>query len=333
MVNGVVISVNGTIGDLQIPAKTTDVLGWIRKKYKNQEIQFQGKIQDPIKDTQYFSIFSSTNGEADQINQHILPQPFNEEQYTGHIVILATVSQEEENYETNISSYVNLKSDHYESVYEEWTFVDMQSETFTASVEEDDTFVEDALDDEEAVVLETVHVVRPIQTHSKNVFIASTIRDKVVENFTEIIGDLAIELEESILHALCEQAINENIEVDWNNRVFWNMYRSRAISFYECCRSTPEWIEKLQKKELTTREFAEMNAVDLCPARWKSSIEKIIESEKKLYSKNESAAIFMWCSGCKQKTKCDYYQMQTRSADEPMTTFVNCLECDRRWKF
>ena len=64
----------------------------------------------------------------------------------------------------------------------------------------------------------------------------------------------------------------------------------------------------------------------------KEAIEKIIESEKKLYAKNENAAIFMWCSGCKKKTKCDYYQMQTRSADEPMTTFVTCLECGKRWK-
>jgi DNA-directed RNA polymerase subunit M/transcription elongation factor TFIIS len=333
MVNGVVISVNGTIGDIQIPAKTSDVLGWIRKKYKNQEIQFQGKIQDPIKETHYFSIFSCTTGERDQVNNHVLPPPFNEEQYIGHIVILATESQEEENYEMNISSYVNLKSDHYETVYEEWTtFEDAESETFTLSGEEDEEFLEDALDEEESTVAD-VRIVRPIQTHSKNVFIESSIRDKVVVNFTEIVGELATELEESILHAVCEQAIKENIEIDWSNRVFWNMYRSRAISFYECCRHTPEWIEKLTKKEITSREFAEMNAVDLCPARWKSSIEKIIESEKKLYSKNESAAIFMWCSGCKQKTKCDYYQMQTRSADEPMTTFVNCLECDRRWKF
>jgi transcription elongation factor S-II len=25
--------------------------------------------------------------------------------------------------------------------------------------------------------------------------------------------------------------------------------------------------------------------------------------------------------------------MQTRSADEPMTTFVTCLVCDKHWKF
>ena len=31
--------------------------------------------------------------------------------------------------------------------------------------------------------------------------------------------------------------------------------------------------------------------------------------------------------------KTTYYEMQTRSADEPMTTFVSCLNCENRWKF
>ena len=38
------------------------------------------------------------------------------------------------------------------------------------------------------------------------------------------------------------------------------------------------------------------------------------------------------CSKCKQR-KCTYYQMQTRSADEPMTTFVRCSNCGNAWKF
>ena len=93
------------------------------------------------------------------------------------------------------------------------------------------------------------------------------------------------------------------------------------------------WLEKLKNKELTISQFVEMNAFDMCPSRWKATIEKIIDMEKKLYSKSDAASIFMWCSGCKKKSKCDYYQMQTRSADEPMTTFVTCLECDKQWKF
>ncbi|KAK1340384.1 hypothetical protein QTO34_018953 [Cnephaeus nilssonii] len=37
------------------------------------------------------------------------------------------------------------------------------------------------------------------------------------------------------------------------------------------------------------------------------------------------------CKKCKKKN-CTYNQVQTRSADEPMTTFVLCNECGNRWK-
>jgi len=42
-------------------------------------------------------------------------------------------------------------------------------------------------------------------------------------------------------------------------------------------------------------------------------------------------AMFL-CGRCKQR-KCTYFQMQTRSADEPMTTYVTCTVCNNRWKF
>ncbi|XP_062212818.1 transcription elongation factor TFIIS-like [Phragmites australis] len=38
------------------------------------------------------------------------------------------------------------------------------------------------------------------------------------------------------------------------------------------------------------------------------------------------------CGRCGQR-KTTYYQLQTRSADEPMTTFVTCVNCNNRWKF
>ncbi|KAG8422025.1 transcription elongation factor TFIIS [Metarhizium acridum] len=38
------------------------------------------------------------------------------------------------------------------------------------------------------------------------------------------------------------------------------------------------------------------------------------------------------CSRCKMK-KVSYTQAQTRSADEPMTTFCECMNCGHRWKF
>lgn len=347
MVNGVTISYNGTVGDIQIPTKTSDVLDWMRKKYKNPEIQFQGKLQDPIKDTQWLSIFASTVGDDDNTNVHILPSPFHEEIYIGQIVILATESDNQDEYESNISSYVNLKSDHYNAVYQEWMFADEEEDEDddVEPVEDVDGDVEDDDDLEEEEDYDTpvvVHEVKPpLKTHSKDVFITCSIRDKVIENFGELMPEqLATEFEDCILHTVVDNATKENIDVDWNNRVFWNLYRSKCISFYENLRGTTSyvqnkesWLEKLKDGSISPKALSELSAVDLCPARWKASIEKIIEAEKKLYSKNDSAAIFMWCSSCKKKTKCDYYQMQTRSADEPMTTFVTCLECDRKWKF
>ncbi|KAK9766212.1 transcription elongation factor TFIIS [Basidiobolus ranarum] len=38
------------------------------------------------------------------------------------------------------------------------------------------------------------------------------------------------------------------------------------------------------------------------------------------------------CGKCGGR-KCTYFQMQTRSADEPMTTFVTCTICENKWKF
>jgi len=47
---------------------------------------------------------------------------------------------------------------------------------------------------------------------------------------------------------------------------------------------------------------------------------------------NQASTDQFKCGKCGQR-KCTYYQLQTRSADEPMTTFVTCTNCNNRWKF
>jgi len=47
---------------------------------------------------------------------------------------------------------------------------------------------------------------------------------------------------------------------------------------------------------------------------------------------NWQQTINFTCGFCK-KNNTEYMQMQTRSADEPMTTFVRCLNCRNNWKF
>jgi DNA-directed RNA polymerase subunit M/transcription elongation factor TFIIS len=53
---------------------------------------------------------------------------------------------------------------------------------------------------------------------------------------------------------------------------------------------------------------------------------------EKIRSKDDEYEGVFVCGKCKSKNT-EYHQMQTRSADEPMTTFVNCKNCGNRWKF
>ncbi|PHH78928.1 hypothetical protein CDD82_2756 [Ophiocordyceps australis] len=65
---------------------------------------------------------------------------------------------------------------------------------------------------------------------------------------------------------------------------------------------------------------------------------KDIELEKENMKKaqvpmaEKSISDSLECGRCKQK-KVSYTQAQTRSADEPMTTFCECMGCGHRWKF
>jgi DNA-directed RNA polymerase subunit M/transcription elongation factor TFIIS len=345
MTYAVVIALNGQVSEINIPAKTKDVLDWIRKRYKNVNIQFQGKLQDPVKETRWLSVFAATGG--DDENTHMLPAPFDEDTYSSSIIILATESEEQDEYDQPISSYTDIRTDDYETLYQEWTFAmdeDDSEEINDADEEVEDTDETLTVEEEEEVVAvpTTTRPVKQTTVKTKNVFISCAIREKVVSNFTELFEseDMATEFELHMLRSLVDRARKESIDIDWSNRTFWNLYRSRAISLYENLSGLNSYVkndenilEKVKNGDFALKHVAEMTSIDLCPSRWKDAIDRIIEQEKKLYSSSQNAAIFMWCSSCHKKTKCDYYQLQTRSADEPMTTFVTCLECDKRWKF
>lgn len=347
MVNGVVIAVNGITSDVTIPVKTTDVLDWIRKKYKNTGIQFQGKIQDPTKDTRYLSVFACISDDEENINQHMLPSPFDEETYTGNIIILATESEEQDDYEKQATSYVNLKTDEYETLYAEWTF-DVEEEENDEQLddevddEDDDVEVEIEEKEEEEIVPQKQVTHTKTTAKTKNVFVDCAIRDKVVENFNELLQSVQLskELELALLTSVHKQAVRDGIDVDWGNRVFWNMYRNKAISIYENLRgddsyvkNDQQWCSKLKSGEVSPVSFIGMNCADVCPSRWKETLEQMAELEKKRYSKNMAGSVRRYCPSCKKETNCEQYQLQTRSADEPMTTFVTCLDCDKKWKF
>ena len=76
-----------------------------------------------------------------------------------------------------------------------------------------------------------------------------------------------------------------------------------------------------------------MTHQELNPEKWTEMIIAKSKRDKNKFEVNIAAATDTFtCRKCKSN-QCTYYQMQTRSADEPMTTFVNCLVCSNRFKF
>ena len=75
-----------------------------------------------------------------------------------------------------------------------------------------------------------------------------------------------------------------------------------------------------------------MSSQELFPEHWKKIMDEKYKRDKMLYEeKHEAMTDAFKCGRCKSR-ECTYYELQTRSADESMTTFITCLKCGNRWK-
>lgn len=94
----------------------------------------------------------------------------------------------------------------------------------------------------------------------------------------------------------------------------------------------PELMVQLKNNEILPQTLAFMTHQEMNPQQWKTIIEKKIIRDANKYTNNVQASTDMFiCRKCKSK-KCTYYELQTRSADEPATIFVTCLDCGKNWK-
>lgn len=68
------------------------------------------------------------------------------------------------------------------------------------------------------------------------------------------------------------------------------------------------------------------------PSKWKKITDEFKKKLNDEINPDLGNVTTMWtCSKCGHN-KTSYYQLQTRSADEPMTTFVTCITCGNKWK-
>ncbi len=137
-------------------------------------------------------------------------------------------------------------------------------------------------------------------------------------------------LEKGIYNYALKEATTKKIVKKWENPQFTNIYIDRLRSIY--LNLNTDIIQQLKSKTIKSQALASMTHQEFCPEIWEQLIQAKIQRDKNKYETTiEAATDTFTCRKCKSK-KCTYYQMQTRSADEPMTTFVTCIDCGCRWK-
>lgn len=143
--------------------------------------------------------------------------------------------------------------------------------------------------------------------------------------------DISTNIEKGVYNWAIQHASKNNIVKKWSNPFFVTLYIDRLRSVYINLKK-PNVVALILEKTIPAKDLAFMTHQEICPDKWKKLIEDKKVRDKQKYEPNiEASTDNFTCNKCKSK-KCTYYQLQTRSADEPMTTFVTCLECGKRWK-
>ena len=143
-------------------------------------------------------------------------------------------------------------------------------------------------------------------------------------------------MEKSIYNTTIKEARARAIERSWSSVGFKWLYKKNYMKIMgniDYNKNADFVLNKIKYNLWDPDKIISMKAEVLYPELWESLLLKNVKKMAMLgKEKNQQGTSMFKCGKCKLNN-CTYFQMQTRSADEPMTTFVTCLNCSNRWKF
>ena len=144
-------------------------------------------------------------------------------------------------------------------------------------------------------------------------------------------------LESCIYNGAIHESKQRNLIRDWKYPLFVHMYKMRARKILSNFDGTSyvgntELFTLFKDGTIDFKGLSAMNTYELFPSRWRDQFEKQQIREKKQLEGNRNMATDHFLCGRCHKRECTYYEMQTRSADEPMTIFITCVNCGKHWR-
>ena len=145
------------------------------------------------------------------------------------------------------------------------------------------------------------------------------------------------EFERCIYNGAIRVAGQRHVGKSWDHAPFVEVYAQYAkhlsSNFHpKSYVGNAELYDRYKSGEITFNEIWTMDTYQLFETRWAPSFLQQQSRAKRHLEGNKSMATDQFlCTRC-FKRECTYYEMQTRSADEPMTIFITCLNCGKHWR-
>lgn len=171
----------------------------------------------------------------------------------------------------------------------------------------------------------------------------SNYREVTMENIIDKMGDslpkqLVLDLEKGIYNWAIEYANEKSVVKNWSNPIFRQLYFDKARGVVtnlmpDSYVENPRLLHRMtEEKEFLPHDIAFMSPDNMYPEKWLDIMDIKLKRDQNLGEIQRTAMTDAFkCSRCK-KRECVYYERQTRSADEPMTLFITCLNCNNSWK-
>lgn len=145
-------------------------------------------------------------------------------------------------------------------------------------------------------------------------------------------------IEESIYKYTVEKAIKLRIVPEFSDINFRRRYSAKVRNIYDNLDSksylnNTNFLNDILTGELDVNNIAYISRYNVHKDNWKSIINKQKAETEYLTMKSKTSETTEYVCGRCKRNRTTYYQLQTRSADEPMTTFITCLHCNNKWKF
>lgn len=166
------------------------------------------------------------------------------------------------------------------------------------------------------------------------------LRPKVVgliQEKTSIQDNIAKDVEIGIYNWCIAYADQHKIIKSWTNQKFANLYLQKARSVVtnmdkESYIKNERLVKRMEEKEFLPHEIPFMKPENSFPERWKTTIDAYMKKYENAYENKVVAMTDMFICGKCRKRECTYYEIFSRSADEPAVIHIRCVNCGNSWK-